>query len=173
MGGGPPPDSRPRPACTFLRTGRSFLGPQAARIFDFFIFFRDFFGTGARLGPDFAPLSLQTLILIASGLVLEGVQTPRILKKPWFSLGFSRFFVFPLCSLMLALGLHFWSLWAPFGTPFRAMFAPSSHPGPPFAFKVGLLGGLSASKLGSWEVFGRLGLQVGVLSQLWASNLAS
>ena len=74
---------------------------------DFFIFFRDFLGAGARLGPDFAPLSLQTLILIASGLVLEGVQTPRILKKPWFSLGFSRFFAFPLFRLCWLSGFIF------------------------------------------------------------------
>ena len=182
---------RLRSGRTFVRTTRRFLEPQAARFSRFFIFFSDFFGTGAQLGPDFAPLSLQTLILIASGFVLEGVQTPRILKKPWFLLGFSWFFAFPLCSLGLALEPHFWSLLAPFGTSFRSILAPSWRPGPPFASQVGLLGGLAASKLASWGVLGPpswppwppgppswpptsdFGLQVGLLSQLWTSKLAS
>ena len=81
---------------------------------------------------------------------------------------------------MLALGPHFWSLLAPFGTLFRSILGPSWRPGPPLASQVGLLGGLSASKLASWGVLdlhvgllARLGLQVGLLGRILASKLAS
>ena len=92
---------------------------------------------------------------------------------------------------MLALGPHFWSLLAPFWSHFRSMLGLSWRPGPPLVSQVGLLGGLSACKFASWGVLeppswppwppgppswpptSDFGLQVGLLSQLWASKLAS
>ena len=53
---------------------------------------------------------------------------------------------------MLALGPHFWSLLAPFGTPVRSILGLSWRPGPLWASQVGLLGSLSACKFASWGV---------------------
>ena len=90
------------------------------------------------------------------------------------------FFAFPLCSLMLALGLHFGSFWL----PLKRLFAP-------FSLQVGVLGHLLPPKSASWGGVrspswlpgGPLGVQVGLLvrldlrgallGQLWASKLAS
>ena len=111
-------------AGSFPRDTRSFLEPQAARFSRFSVFFRDLFGTGARLGPDFGPLSLQTLILIASGLVLERARAPKILKEHYFPLVFNVFCISTF-SLMLALVPHFSSVLAPFGTALCSILSPS------------------------------------------------
>ena len=59
----------------FCERAETLLGPRP-RDFWIFYFFSDFFGTGARLGPDFGPLSLQTLIFDGLWGRFGGAQTP-------------------------------------------------------------------------------------------------
>ena len=79
-GGGTPPRIV---ACSWLAAGYHFSAngrrpcwAPGRAIFGFFNFFSDFFGTGPRLGPDFGPLSLQTLIFDGLWGRFGGVQNP-------------------------------------------------------------------------------------------------
>ena len=115
---------------------------------------------------------------MVSGVVLEGPRPLKSLKNLDFLYVFSMFFAFPLCSLMLALGLYFRSFWL----HLKRLFAR-------FSLQVGVLGHLLPPKSASWGGFrspswrpgGPLGVQVGLLvrldlrgallGQLWASKL--
>ncbi len=54
--------SSPGPGLHFSANPPELFWAPGRAVFGFFHFFSDLFGTGARLGPDFGPLSLQTLI---------------------------------------------------------------------------------------------------------------
>ena len=133
----------------FSANGRRPCWAPGRAVFEILIFFSDFFGTGARLGPDFGPLSLQTLIFIASGLVLEGSRPPESFKNLGFPLVFKGFlhscffaYVGSRASFFERLG----RLWAPTWDPWPLL--GRSWDG------LGRLLGRSGAFLGrSWGVF--------------------